>query len=107
MAALMHDLSAYLSGTYDDHAHKGAKIAEELLQELGETTEEENRIICSMIYHHNDKDVVDSEMDEVLKDADVIHHCFEDLSKPVKDKEKKRFNALVREFGLLTPPAEE
>ena len=107
MAALMHDLAAYLSGTYDDHAHKGAKIAEEILQELGETTEEENRIICSLIYHHNDKDVVDSEMDEVLKDADVIHHCFEDLSKPVKDKEKKRFNALVREFGLLTPPVEE
>ena len=107
MAGLMHDLAAYLSGSYDDHAHKGAKIAERLLSELGETTEEENRIICSMIYHHNDKDTVDSEMDEVLKDADVIHHCFEDLSKPVKDKEKERFNALIREFGLKTPLLED
>ena len=60
-----------------------------------------------MIYHHNDMDTVDSEMDEVLKDADVIHHCFEDLSKPVKDKEKERFNALIREFGLKTPLLED
>ena len=107
MAAYMHDLAAYLSGSYDDHAHKGAKIARKLLEELNETTPEENDIICSMIYHHNDKDAVDSEMDEVLKDADVIHHCFEDLSKPVKDKEKERFNALVREFGLKTELLEE
>ena len=57
-------------------------------------------IICSMIYHHDDKHVTDSPMDEVLKDADVIHHCFHDLSKPVKEKEKTRYEALVREFGL-------
>ncbi len=100
MAALMHDLAAYLSGSYDDHAHKGAKIAERLLKELDETTEEENRIICSMIYHHNDKDAVDSEMDEVLKDADVIDHCLKDSSKPVKEKEQARFEALCAEFGL-------
>lgn len=105
MAAMMHDLSAYMSGSYDDHAHRGAKLAEEILKELGQTTEEETRIICSMIYHHDDKAVIDSPMDEVLKDADVIHHCFNDLSKPVKEKEKKRFEALIREFGLTTDPA--
>lgn len=39
-------------------------------------------------------------MDEVLKDADVIHHCMNDLSKAVKDKEKERFAALCKEFGM-------
>ena len=53
-----------------------------------------------MIYHHDDKDVIDSPYDEVLKAADVIHHCFNDLSKPVKAKEQKRFDALCEEFGL-------
>jgi hypothetical protein len=43
---------------------------------------------------------VDGPMDEVLKDADVIHHCMNDLSKSVKDKEKARFEALCREFGM-------
>lgn len=38
-------------------------------------------------------------MDEVLKDADVIHHCFNDLSKDIKEKEQKRFDSLCDEFG--------
>ena len=36
----------------------------------------------------------------MLKDADVIHHCMNDLSKAVKDKEKARFAALCEEFGM-------
>ena len=100
MAAMLHDLAAYLSGSYDDHAHRGAELAREVLHELNQTSEEETEQICSMIYHHDDKQVVDSPLDEVLKDADVIHHCFNDLSKPIKEKEQKRFDALVEEFGL-------
>ena len=77
---------AYKSGSYDDHAHKGAALAREILGELGLTDEAETDTICSAIYHHDDKLVVDGPMDEVLKDADVIHHCKNDLSKAVKDK---------------------
>ncbi len=106
MAGLLHDMAAYLSGSYEDHAHKGADYASKVLQQLNETTEEETELICSMIYHHDDKHTVDSPLDEVLKDADVIHHCFNDLSKPVKEKEKARFNALIEELGLKTPKAE-
>lgn len=36
--------------------------------------------MCSAIYHHDDKLAVDGPMDEVLKDADVIHHCMNDIS---------------------------
>ncbi len=100
MAAMLHDLHAYESGSYDDHAHKGADLAREILEELNLTTKEETDIICSAIYHHDDKLVVDSPADEVLKDADVIHHCMNDLSKAVKDKEKARFAALCDEFGM-------
>ena len=35
-----------------------------------------------------------------LKDADVIHHCMNDLSKPVKEKERARFERLCAEFGM-------
>ena len=100
MAAMMHDMNAYLTGSYEDHAHKGAELARTFLQELGETTPEETDMICSMIYHHDDKAAVDQPYDEVLKDADVIHHCFNDPSKPVKDKEKVRYEQLLKEFGL-------
>ena len=100
MAAMMHDLAAYKSGSYDDHAHKGAELARGILAELALTDEQETEMICSAIYHHDDKLIVDGPMDEVLKDTDVIHHCMNDLSKSVKDKEKARFEALCREFGM-------
>ena len=100
MAAMLHDLHAYKTGSYDDHAHKGADLARQILGELGLTNEEETELICSAIYHHDDKLVVDSPMDEALKDADVIHHCMNDLSKAVKEKEQARFTALCEEFGM-------
>jgi UTP:GlnB (protein PII) uridylyltransferase len=100
MAAMLHDLYAYKSGSYEDHAHKGAELARKILGKLELTTQEETDIICSAIEHHDDKYSVDGPMDELLKDADVIHHCLNDVSKPVKDKEKARFESLCREFGL-------
>ena len=100
MAAMLHDLHAYKTGSYDDHAHKGADLAGEILRELAITNEAETEAICSAIYHHDDKLVVDGPMDEVLKDADVIHHCMNDLSKPIKEKEQARYDKLCAEFGM-------
>ena len=100
MAAMLHDLHAYKSGSYDDHAHKGSELARSILDELQLTDEIETDTICSMIYHHDDKLSVDSPMDEVLKDADVIHHCLNDPSKEIKEKEQKRFHDLCEEFGM-------
>ena len=41
------------------------------------TDEAETDMICSAIYHHDDKLVEDSPMDELLKDADVIKRANE------------------------------
>ena len=41
-------------------------------------------------------------MDEVLKDADVIHHSLGDPTKPVKPHEQARYEKLSEEFGFLT-----
>lgn len=100
MSAMLHDIAAYVSGTYDDHAHRGADMAREILLGNGIVSPAEADKICSAIFHHDDKLVKDSPLDEVLKDADVMHHTFHDLSKPVKDKEQARYRALRQEFGL-------
>jgi len=100
MAAMLHDLHAYKTGSYDDHAHKGADLAREILEELKLTDGTETDAICSAIYHHDDKLAVDSPMDELLKDADVIDHCLKDASKAVKEKEQARFDKLCAEFGM-------
>ena len=100
MAAMLHDLHAYKTGSYDDHAHLGADLARKILGELKLTDETETDMICSAIYHHDDKLVTDGPMDEVLKDADVIDHCLKDSSKPVKEKEQARYDKLCAEFGI-------
>ena len=100
MSAMLHDLHAYKSGSYDDHAHKGAELAREILTELGLTNQEETEIICSAIYHHDDKRSVDAPMDELLKDADVIHHTMNDTAKPIKEKEQERYDRISEEFDL-------
>ena len=100
MAGVLHDMNAYMTGSYDDHAHKGAELAREILSELNLTTEEETEAICSAIYHHDDKLVTDSPFDELLKDADVIHHTLNDPTKAIKDKEKARYESLCKELGM-------
>ena len=101
MAAMLHDLYAYRSGSYEDHAHKGAELAREILDRLKLTTDDETEIICSAIYHHDDKLVEDGPVEEALKDADVISHCLHDTSKAVKEKEQKRYEKLCIEFGMM------
>lgn len=100
MAGLLHDMYAYKSGSYDDHARLGAEYARQILKNLGITSEEETNIICSAIAHHDSKAKVDAPMDEVLKDADVIHHSLGDPTKEVKAHEKERYERLCREFGF-------
>ena len=100
MAGLLHDLYAYKSGSYDDHAHKGAEYARKLLEELGITSADETDIICSAIWHHDRKAEVDSPMDEILKDADVIHHSLGDPTKEIKPHELARYNRLCIEFDF-------
>ena len=100
MAGLLHDLHAYKSGSYDDHAHKGADLAKKILSDLDSVSGKEIDMICSAIWHHNDKDNIDSPMDEVLKDEDVIDHSLTDPTKAVKEHEAERYARLCEEFGL-------
>ena len=102
MAGLLHDLYAYKSGSYQDHAHLGADYARQVLTELEFTSDEETELICSAIWHHDSKDQIDSAFDEVLKDADVIHHSLGDPTKEVKAHEQARFEQLSKEFGFIS-----
>lgn len=100
MAGLLHDLYAYKSGSYDDHAHLGAGYARKVLEKLKLTTPDETDIICTAIYNHGGKEVIDAPMDEILKDADVLHHTLNDPTKKVKEHEKERYEKLCVELGM-------
>ena len=98
MAGVLHDLHAYKTGAYDEH--EGSELARQILKKLELTNQEETDLICSAIYHHGDKLVVDSPFDELLKDADVISHTLNDPTKAIKDKEKVRFESLYEELNI-------
>ena len=38
--------------------------------------------------------------DACLRLKNVIHHCMNDSSKPIKEKEQARFDKLCAEFGM-------
>ena len=100
MAGLLHDLYAYKSGSYDDHARLGADYARKLLEKLALTTPEETDVVCSAIRHHDSKDEVDGPLDEILKDADVLDHSLSDPTKAIKPHEQARYAKLCGELGL-------
>ena len=100
MAGLLHDLYAYKSGSYDDHAHLGADYARKLLEKLAITAPEETDVVCAAIWHHDNKAEVDGPLDEILKDADVIDHSLSDPTKEVKAHETARFGKLCAELGF-------
>ena len=100
ISGLLHDLHAYQSGSYDNHAELGARMAEQILAEMDIFSPEEIGTICNAIRNHDDKAVTGAPMDEVLKDADVLHHCLADPAKEIKEHEKDRYKRLCEEIGL-------
>ena len=56
--------------------------------------------ICDAIWHHDDKESIDSPFAEILKDADVIDHCLTDPTNEIKEKERSRYEKLCLEFRL-------
>ena len=100
IAGLLHDIYAYKTGARTDHAHQGAVLAKEIMQETGLFSEEEMNMIFQAIYHHSDKDTVDSPFDEVLKDADVLQHCLIMPLVEAAPHEAERYSHLKKELGI-------
>ena len=76
MAGMLHDIYTYDKRDTNDHAHKGAILAREILTSLQITNYAETKIICDAIYSHSEKGVIHSNFNEVLIDADVFRHCL-------------------------------
>ncbi len=100
MAGLLHDLYAYREDSYKDHARRGADYARKILEKLKITSDEETEVICRAIRNHDLKDAVGTPMEEILKDADVMHHCLADPAEKAGSHEQARFDQLRRELGL-------
>lgn len=73
VASILHDISVIKTGSYKDHAKRGSPIAEEILKEIGEFSQEEIEIITQAVLHHSEKEIYsDQPYTELVKDADVL-----------------------------------
>lgn len=102
VAGMLHDIYTYAKMDPVDHAHKGAKMAREILDSLHIFAEDEIDLICTAIYNHSDKSAMHGWLDEILKDADVMQHVLYNPLFAIKQQERKRFELLQKEFGINT-----
>ena len=95
---MLHDI-ANVNGSGGNHALKGAEEAEELLRVINLYNDEEIKIITTAISRHIEKKAVHEPYNELLKDADVMSHCFYNNDFPVHEEEVDRYKNLLVELG--------
>jgi uncharacterized protein len=96
---MLHDISPVIFDDYEDHARRGSVEARKILQSMNLFSGAEIELVATAIAWHNDKGQVNLPYDELLKDADVLHHCLYDSSKPIAEKEQIRYDNLLIELG--------
>lgn len=73
IAAMLHDISVVVSGTYKNHGPLGAPIAQKILEEVGGFSEEEIKIVTNAVAHHSEKEIYSEDpYIELVKDVDVF-----------------------------------
>ena len=100
IAGMLHDIYSYANMDSNNHAHKGAEMARNILNTLNLFNEDEKNLICAAIRNHSDKSMVHGWLDEILKDADVMQHVLYNPLFDMKEHEQKRFSFLMKEFDL-------
>ena len=99
---MLHDIYQITDGIIEQHGVKGAEKAGHILKTSGLYSSDEIDIITTAISRHSKKRKNhDGAYDELLKDADVLSHCFYDPDDPIIEKEALRYNNLLIELGCI------
>jgi len=100
ISGMLHDIANVNGdGGSDKHAIKGAKQAKELLKATNQYNDDEIETITTAIARHSDKHIIHEPYDELLKDADVMSHCFYNPDFLISEWEAKRYKNILDEFG--------
>lgn len=97
---MLHDIYYMTGKGSENHALKGSKQAEEILKTMKIYNENEIKIITSAISKHSDKSTIHDPYDELLKDADVMDHCFYNIDFSIAEGEKERYKNILAEFNI-------
>ncbi|MCH5211114.1 MAG: HD domain-containing protein [Oscillospiraceae bacterium] len=98
VSGMLHDIYSYKTMNHQDHSHKGAVMAREILKEIDIFTNDETDMICDAIYNHSDKEDTHTSFTEVLIDADILQHYLYNPFLDIAEHEEKRLEKLKKEF---------
>ena len=102
IAALLHDFSQFVDNCpHDQHAKLSSLEAYQYLTSLKQFKIEEIDEICFAIAQHSKKSEYHSPLCEVLKDADILAHFFNDLNKNFSDIERQRLLDSCSDLSLM------
>jgi HD superfamily phosphodiesterase len=99
-SGMLHDIYQVTRGTTEEHAVKGAKVAEKILKSMKAYNNAEIAVITTAISRHSKKRKFHEPYDELLKDADVMSHCFYNTGFQLIDKDVDRYEKLLVELGV-------
>lgn len=104
-AGLLHDVWLHMNYPYDDeiaarHAHEGAVLAEKIMREHGEYSEEEIETVVRMIENHDFTSQTNDPMSEIMKDADMFSHYLNASAAGREDEFNHRAVKSLEEFGV-------
>lgn len=100
IAGMLHDISSYATMDSTDHAQRSTEMTRNILTDLGLFSTDEINLVCGAIQNHSDKASVQTPLDELLKDADVMQHVLYNPLLKAKESEQIRFQHLTEEFSL-------
>lgn len=100
ISAMLHDIASYKTGDPVNHAERGAIESRIILNQLGLFSYEEINLICTAVANHSNKQVIDDNYSELLKDSDVLQHHLYNTSFKVNEKEASRLNKLIEELRI-------
>lgn len=86
---LFHDYSQFIRHNSFEHAHYSAMMTQEILEHY-HYSKEKIEIIVHAISHHSDKERIDDEYSEILKDADVLAQYLSEPDAAFKESYIKR-----------------
>ena len=98
---LLHDLATYKFSSSFDHANRSSVLARDILNKTALFNELEILLITTAIKNHSNKDKVDDEYSELIKNADLL---VEYLNEPEASFSKEKQLRLDNLFTTLNIP---
>lgn len=69
---LLHDSSSYINNNTHNHAYLSSELAFKYLKQTKQFNQKEIQIVVTAIRNHSNKEKIDDEYSEILKDSDVL-----------------------------------